>query len=730
MRTTRYLIGAFATFFLIPFGISHGGIGTATFPAGPAVPSPQTQNGEGEKAIVNYYGDLMAKRGANDSILYLNDHVAFHHNGAFIQCDSARRYDEYRMECFGNVIINKDSTFIYGDRATYDGHTNLAKVYSPLLKLVNGEATMWVYDEMEFDTRTNVGKYDRGGVIFLRDNLMESDRGIYNGDSATITFVGHVAMRNTDYRMRTDSIGYDLNNEVVTFLSKTYIWDQERDFLTADRGQYVRATQTYHFTRNAYAMTADQEFWADTMDYESVGRRVTMRHNIQMLDTAQRAIGLGDFGFYDDSLGNGMLTARPAVILYDSVAEPDRPAADSSMLWMTDSLSRAERPAADSTFARADTLFFHTYGPGQSKPGLKRQAQGDSTTRTVQTDSLAIATVAAADSTAGAVADSTVVTTDSLAIAAVAATDSTAGTVADSTAADRIRRAAAIGAEEPPLPEAPDSTVGLGVDPASLLPDSSGMAPRKDSLERVVRGRHHVKLWRTDVQGVCDSLTAYSVDSMAILYGRPIIWNGDNQLTADRIELFSRDGEIDYAEFIGSPFITQKAEHSDTLFNQAEGRFLQAWFRENEIHRAIMTGNVINYYFVGQDSLPPDEMYVVSCASLTIDFEDQEPVRFNWGGAGDGYIDPLDKVPAGQSLQLKGFSWEPERKPTGRYDITDRSVRPSQRREAEGYALPVFSIEERFRQTRQRLLDSGTWRDRSEPLWVTLDIFNTSTLLY
>ncbi len=698
MRTTRYLIGAFATLFLVPFGISHGGIGTTTFPAGPAVPSPQTQNGEGEKAIVNYYGDLMAKRGANDSVLYLNDHVAFHHNGAFIQCDSARRYDEFRMECFGNVIINKDSTFIYGDRASYDGHTNLAKVYSPLLKLVNGEATMWVYDEMEFDTRTNIGEYDRGGVILLRDNLMESDRGIYNGDSATITFVGHVAMRNTDYRMRTDSIGYDLNNEVVTFLAKTYIWDRERDFLTADRGQYVRATQTYHFTRNAYAMTADQEFWADTMDYESVGRRVTMRRNIQMLDTAQRAIGLGDFGFYDDSLGNGMLTARPAVILYDSVAQPD-------------TLSRADKPAPDSTFARADTMFFHTYGPGLSKPGLKHNVPGDSTTRTVRMDSLAIAAVTAADSTAGTVADSTAVA------------DST-------TAAGRIRRAAAIGAEEPPMPEAPDSTVGLGIDSTRLLPDSSGTAPRKDSLERVVRGRHHVKLWRTDVQGVCDSLTAYSVDSMAILYGRPIIWNGDNQLTADRIELFSRDGEIDYAEFIGSPFITQKAEHSDTLFNQAEGRFLQAWFRENEIHRAIMTGNVINYYFTGQDSLPPDEMYVVSSASLTIDFEDQEPVNFNWGGAGDGYVDPLDKVPAGQSLQLKGFSWEPERKPTGRYDITDRSVRPSQRREAEGYAQPAFPIEERFRQTRQRLIESGTWRDRSEPLWVTLDLFNTSTLLY
>lgn len=700
--------------FLLPFALR------AQPPQEPPAPTvtPAQATGEGERTTVDYYGDLMTKRGAEDTILYLIDNVVFHHNGTYIQCDSAKRYDEYRMECFGNVLINKDSTYIYGDRASYDGHTNVAKVYSPLLKVVNGDATMWVFNYMEFNTQTNIGKYDEGAVIIQRDNLMESDRGIFDGDSSTIVFAGRVAMRNDNYRLRTDSVSYHLDNEVVTFLTKTYIWDKDRDFLTADRGNYVRATETYHFTRNAYAMTADQEFWADTMDYESAIRKVTLRRDIQILDTAQRAIGLGDFGFYNDSLKNGLLTDNPAVILYDTVSG-ERPAvvtvvpipeADTLQLDITgtgrdttivqpiapvDTTVQAPT-AADSTFARADTILFHSYPPGKSKPKpAPKPAAGD----TLLVGGNLPDSVLRADSTTIAVPDS-------------------------------IPERPVIGVEEPPAPVAPDSAFRATVDSiARLLPPDS-TEHKKDTLERVIRGRHNVKLWRTDVQGVCDSLTAYSVDSMASLFGRPLVWNGSSQLAADRIDVYSRNEELDYAEFIGSPFITQQVEHADTLFNQAQGRFMQAWFRDNELKRAIMTGNVMNYYYMGEDSLPPDKFAVLSCASLTIDFEDQEPVHMVWGGQGDWHIDPIDKIPAGEPQRLPGFTWEPERKPRDRYDITSRSVRPSRRSLVEGYAQPVFRIEERFNAARDSLLRGGTWRDRTELLDSRTDNLSKYELLY
>ncbi|MDE5944095.1 MAG: hypothetical protein K2G93_00705 [Rikenella sp.] len=681
-----------ALLFLVPFGSGARAWGDREVES----QQPPAVAGGGTTTTVDYYGDLMTQR-QGDTVLYLIDHVIFHHNGTYIQCDSAKRYDDYRIECFGNVLINKDSTYIYGDRASYDGHTDLASVHSPLLKLVNGEATMWVFNHMDFNTRTNIGTYDEGAVIFLRDNRMESDRGIFNGDSSTVTFVGHVALRNDNYKIRTDSVRYDLNSEVVTFLSKAYIWDKDRDFLTSDQGNYVRGTETYHFTRAAYAMTPDQEFWADTMDYESVMRRVVMRRNIQILDTAQRAIGLGDFGFYNDSLKNGMLTDAPAVILYETeegrsdVAEPDSvlaPAdsvriesegsAGDSIPMISTGVAQDSELLPDSVFARADTILFESYPPGRSKP--RPVAPGGDSAALAPADSL---------SGGGIVADS----------AALASALGVPGV-------DSVAR----GVDSLAMVEAVDS---MRVDSVRIDP---APAPKKDSLERIVRGRHNVKLWRSDVQGVADSLTAYTVDSMASFFGRPLIWSASSQLAADRIDLYSRNGELDYAEFIGSPFLTQQVEEADTLFNQASGRLLQAWFRENEMQRTIMTGNVRNNYYMGDEGLPPDKFAVISCASLTIDFEDQEPIHMNWGGKTDWTIYPIDKIPAGTQQRLPGFSWEPERKPRDRYDITRRSVRPSVRRTAEGYALPVFPIEERFEKAYKSLVEGRTWRDRMELL--------------
>lgn len=740
-------------------------------------PAPPPAQPEAQTAIVQYYGELMTQL-PSDTILYLIDSVVFYHNGTYIQCDSAKRYDEYRMECFGNVVINKDSTYIYGDRASYDGHTSIAKIYSPLLKVVNGDATMWVFNYMEFNTQTNIGEYNEGAVITQRDNLMESDRGIFSGDSSTITFVGHVAMRNDDYKIRTDSVRYDFDNEIVTFLTRAYIWNKERDFLTAERGDYVRATSTYHFTRNAYAMTPDQEFWADTMNYESAIRKVTMRSNLQILDTTQRSIGLGDYGYYNDSLKNGLLTDNPALILYDTLVvrqdtlpAPDSlitagtslqtvsadsaqltPAtADSTRQVEADSLTarqpriipsvvRRDTIQPDSSFARADTILFDSYPPGKSKPKPQPAVQQQAPTIAAQTDSVAqpdsinlqtlpvptgdttlLATVTSADSLSqsthpeGSNPAAQLPNADTLTgdrqTANVPQPVAITGTPIepDQPVDDSSTVRPMIGVEEPPHPTGPDSTL-LAARPTT---PAHG---KKDTLERVIRARHNVRMWRSDMQSVCDSMIAYSVDSTSSLFGRPLIWNGPNQLTADRIDLYSRNEELDYAEFIGSPFVTQQVENADTLFNQASGRLLQAWFRNNEISRAIMTGNVSNYYYRGEDSLPPTDFMVLTCASLTIDFEDQEPVRLNWGGQGNWYIDPINKIPAGQSQRLPGFSWEPERKPRNRYDITLRSIRPSHRHVVEGYALPVFPIEERFNATREALLQGGSWRDRSELL--------------
>ncbi|MFR8223749.1 MAG: OstA-like protein [Alistipes shahii] len=97
-----------------------------------------------------------------DSVIFLVGNFAAQHNGAVITCDSAVRYSDMRIEFFGNVLINKNTTYIYGDRAEYDGELNEARVYSDIVKVVDGDATLYTYRFL-FNTKENIGQFADGG---------------------------------------------------------------------------------------------------------------------------------------------------------------------------------------------------------------------------------------------------------------------------------------------------------------------------------------------------------------------------------------------------------------------------------------------------------------------------------------------------------------------------------------------------------------------------------------
>ncbi len=719
------------------------------------------------KSRVDYRGDLSYHRPTDpDSIYIMVGNIAMHHNGTFIECDSAVRYSDSRLEGFGNVLISQDSTLIYGDHILYDGTINTARITSPLIKVISGSAVMWIQNKAEFNTLTNTATYTEGGIIIQKDNILESQRGSFNSNTNEAKALGFVSMRDDNYKMRTDSLSYNLDSETVTFLAKTYIWDKDRDFLTSDRGNYFRRTQTYFFTHNAYVMTPDREFWGDSIEYHSLTREVVMYGHIQMTDTTQNMLGFGDYGLYNDSLGTGILTRKPSIISFE---EPAR-----------DSLGNLQAP--DSSFTRADAFYFETYQPGQSKPAADslQSAADEAFTDYEETrgtpgrpeetalpedtrpaegiiinslDTTSHYTPPQTDATQIAVdrIDSILNNREQLhdILEETTAGEDTIRPVPDFAQADNHPAGGDIGtveaspgpAKEPTLPEdttasasvPADSLRTLSADSLRSLPiDSLPPTEKKDTLERIIRAYHHVKLFRADAQAICDSAVFFSVDSSANLFGRPILWSQQSQLTADRIDIYSRNEALDYADFIGSPFVTEKAHPRDTMrFNQAQGRFMKAWFRDNAVYKALLTGNVFNYYYdLDQKINRLDKLATVTSASLTIYIENQEPTLLKWEGETTGKIFPIHKIPEAQPQRLQGFTWSPEKRPADRYEIHNRPIRDSERAEASQYGEPVFEIEVRTFHLRDNLIKGGLWRDRVDQKKFTLEQIRQNEKLY
>lgn len=609
-----------------------------------------------KKSTVEYEADVMKQVG--DTIVRFVGNVVFHHNGAIIQCDSAFRYNNRKFDCFGNVIINQDSTYIYGDKVVYDEDLNRAQVFAPLIKLTNGAQTVMYTYFLIFDTKTKVGEYWGGGVVTNRDNVMESHFGTFYSETNDVKLSGSVSMRSVDYRVKTDSLKFNLDTEITTFLARTYIWDNQEDFITSQSGRYDNRVRTYTFTDNAYIMTKEQESWADSIIYVSSTREAFMQGNIQLLDTAQKTLAFGDWGYHSDSTKLTILAARPSI--------------------------RSWEEKGDTAFMRADSIYIETLPLGSSKPGVSKRVKRKHNTDTTQ---LTTNNLSAPDSLNTLIADSTS-TQDSLQIS-------------------------------PAVLERRDTFPQDNLPKVEAVPDSLNQQ-NADTTDRRIRAFANVMIYRKDVQAACDSLVSYTIDSSMTMFVKPVLWSGDNQITAEQIDAYITNEELDWADFTGNPIVAQRVD--STRFNQAKGKMLKTLFRNNELYHSILSGNVLNYYYFeeGTEVVSFDKL---EGAELDITYDDREPEIMKWIGSSEWVMYPIDAIPADQQQLLEGFEWRTEGRATSGAQVSDRVVRASQRALYSGIKKPTFPIEEQINDYKKKLLESGEWYDRTDLPTRTADYF-------
>lgn len=685
--------------------------------------SGAAESSRSDKPLVDYKADVI-KQLAGDSIIRLVGDVVLHHNGAIVQCDSAFKYQNDRFECFGRVLINQDSTNIYGDRALYDGETNSAKVFAPLIKMTNGTQTVMYTYTLTFNTQTSVGEFGGGAIVRNGSNFMESERGMYYSNVNEIKLLDSVKLRNEDYKVKTDSLKFNMDTELVTFLSRTYIWDKERDFLTSKSGTYDTKQQVYTFTEEAYMLTKDQECWADSIIYESLTREALMRRNIQILDTAQQTIAFGDWGYYNDSIKKAILTCRPSV-----------------RSWEKD---------GDTAYMRADSIFFETHPRGTT-----RQKEQEPDSMAVQ--NLLAKTLDGVVKNKNSEEHQTVDTVDGVTTGDSAVIDIHSKVVNDSVIVDNkdiddvdsivVREADVIntvGSDTMSIVSEVEDSVSRELFEDRLFEEVAKDSISRDSLavrstvavsdtvnkseqdttERLLRAFREVQIFRKDFQAACDSLVGYSVDSTMSMFGSPVLWNEENQITSEQIDAYTKNEEMDWADFIGNPFIAQRV---DTVrFNQASGKKLNAFFKNNEIEMTLLQGNVINYYYMDEDK-EVVSFATIESAELEMYFVERQPQIMKWIDQSTWAIYPIDKIPEKQPQRLDGFKWVTKGRATTAAEICNRVVRETLRVFYSAIPRPVFSLEEKILAYRDELIKEERWKDRTDQPTYTPEYFKSES---
>lgn len=188
-----------------------------------------------------------------------------------------------------------------------------------------------------------------------------------------------------------------------------------------------------------------------------------------------------------------------------------------------------------------------------------------------------------------------------------------------------------------------------------------------DSVYRVIHGYNKVRAYRIDIQAVCDSLVYNSKDSCLTMYHDPIVWNMNQQLLGEEIQVFMKDSVVDRAHVINQALSVEKLPEKN-MFNQVSSAEMFAFFRQGEIHEAQAVDNVVVAYYPANESDSTYEGLVRMNTTKMRMLMEQRKLSSIWTPKADGIMYPMSQIPPEQRY-LEGFYWFDYVRPLSKEDI-------------------------------------------------------------
>ena len=668
----------------------------------------------------------------------------FLHNGTYLLCDTALWNVETKIiEAWGNVSILQDETVLTSDKLTYIIDRDLAEFRGSVVQLTDKDHNTLRTRHLDYNTADSVAIFQNGGAMRDKDGqIIESRNGTYDSKVKTFTFENNVNMFTDSIFVKTRSLIYESDKDLATFGFATDVWKDE-NMLSSNRGWYNRAQETFFFTDDVHLMSEDQEGWCDSLFFYRNTSNIDMLGNAQVTDTTRNIFGLAGRIEYVDSIAKVTMTRKPAVIsetseqdgsidtLYlgaeklvyytlkmcdidslavldaqkrlkdldvDPVGEFRRKAAEAAAKAAEEaakedpnyrpkdqqkgakpSASAAQaKPSASTAQAKSSDGPAKPAGPtaglgaglktglgagptrsqlpAMQKGGLGRDSlmKSDSLMKTdslMRSDSLPMRdSLPARDG---------LMFSDSLMVAdRHALSDSPA--FADSLAfSDSLAFADSLMVEEELIVEEPKDTTKIGF------------------LEAI----RNVKIYKKDMQVVCDSLVYSDLDSLGRMFKNPIIWQDvTRQYTADSISVVVKNNAMEKASLMSNAFIS--IQEDQTHYDQIKGTEMLAYFDDNGALKRfdVLGGASALFYIQENDALATVNKPESKMLSAT--FKDGEIQRIYYFEAAKNDAYPIVQMSADEQ-QLKGFNWAPDKRPADRNAVTPLSLRPSDRKEYE-----------------------------------------------
>ena len=249
-------------------------------------------------AIQSLFGHVKLQ---SDKTLFFTDSLAINHKENYI-------------EAFGNVHINdKDSTDIYSDYMKYFVDTKNI-IFQKNVQLKDGKGTLST-DELHYDMNMHIGDYYNGGKVVNKNTTVTSREGTYYADTKDVYFKKNVKLVDPAYDLTADSLLYNSEQQLATFITNTFIRDSSGRTIKTREGFYDLKNHRAQFGKRPTITDKGETITADNIHFDDSTGISTAQGNAVFRDTVQNLTLISNLMIANKKTNSFLATQKPLIIL-------------------------------------------------------------------------------------------------------------------------------------------------------------------------------------------------------------------------------------------------------------------------------------------------------------------------------------------------------------------------------------------------------------------------------
>ncbi len=608
----------------------------------------------------------------NDTLQNLVGGVELNQDTVYLYCDSAVIKNSRTVVAKGNFILQHGTALsIFSDSAVYNGTAKLADLKGNV-SLIKNKQKLFT-DSLSYNTTTKIATYRNGANLYDDTTRIRSKRGYFHAKTDDVFLSENVSVSNSEFSLKSDTLKFNATSKIVTFLAPTIILlDSARVY--TEQGYYDINNKRADFYSSPQYVKKTKKAWANFIRYNGKLKEILLMGNAYVEDTASLAFAsiirynektevttLSGSAFIRDK--NRTITGD--TVVYDALKETYSTRGrthivDGAQILEADQVdydTDREIGSAKGRVIWQDTLeriIIQCHFVEHSDKTKYLKAVGGFDTTTVIQDSLQVVVPK------GRPLLIKLMESDSLFVSA--------DTLLSLRPSDLVKRDTSTKTRTP----APGS---LLIDTSAVAKDTivalesfaESTAKEKKEEERIILAYREVRIFKNDMQAVCDSLSYSRADSMFRLYKKPFIWADQSQFRSDTVIMLLANNRIDQALLRNESFIVTSPNNS--VYNQIKGRNSIASFTDGKVSSVRVEGNSQSVYYVLDD----DNKYIgvnkTECSDMKLVFTNNDVTRIVFYDQPKSSLTPMKSADL-EALKLPGFSWDAALRPKSVEDIS------------------------------------------------------------